>query len=64
MASIEKPSTAVSLNTVATGAALAVSPKMLWMLAANSGAESRQTLRGPGALLVHESGSASALGRI
>ena len=56
LASTEKPSTVGSLNTVATGAASAVSPKMVWMLAANSGAVSRQSLRGPGALLVHGSG--------
>src|SRR5215831_19701059 len=43
LASTEKPSVVGSLNTVATGAALAVSPKIEWMLAANSGAESRQS---------------------
>src|SRR5678809_1165521 len=53
LASIENPRLVGSLNTVAIGAALAVSLKMLRMLAANSGALSRHSLRGPGALLVH-----------
>src|SRR5665213_580112 len=61
-ASIEKPRAVGSLNTVATGALPAASLKMLWMLAVNSGALRRQTLRGPGALLVQGSGGLSALG--
>src|SRR5450432_1055623 len=61
-ASIEKPSVVGSLNTVPTGAALAGSLKMLWMLAANSGPLSRHSLRGPGALLVQGSGGLSTLG--
>ena len=56
LASIENPRLVGSLNTVATGAALAVSLKMPRMLAANSGPLSRQSLRGPGALLVHSVG--------
>src|SRR5947208_12772316 len=62
-ASTENPSTDGSLKTVEIGAALDVSPKMLRMLAANSDAVSRQSLRGPGALLVHALGAASVLGR-
>src|SRR6185503_12182308 len=49
-----------SLNTVAIGAAFAVSLKMARMLAVNWGPVSRHSLRGPGALLVQGSGVASA----
>jgi len=48
---------------VEIGAALDVSPKMLRIDAANSDAVSRQSLRGPGALLVQALGAASVLGR-
>jgi hypothetical protein len=48
------------LNTVAIGAAFAVSLKMARMLAVNWGPVSRHSLRGPGALLVQASGVASA----
>src|SRR5262245_47720400 len=59
-ASMANPRLVGSLNTVAIGAAFAVSLKMARMLAVNWGPVSRQSLRGPGALLVQASGVASA----
>src|SRR6185312_5294565 len=64
LASTENPSTEGSAKTVVMGAAFDVSPKMLWMLLVNSDAVRRQSLRGPGALLVHGLGDASALGNV
>src|SRR5262245_16008628 len=60
LASIENPRLVGSLNTVAIGAAAAVSLKMARMLAANAGPLRRQSLRGPGALLVHAIGGVRA----
>src|SRR6478609_2447631 len=50
LASIAKPRFVGSLNTVAIGAALDVSLKIVRMLAVNSGPLRRHSLRGPGAL--------------
>ena len=60
LASIENPRLLGSLNTVAIGAAAAVSLKMARMLAVSAGALRRQSLRGPGALLLHAIGGVSA----
>src|SRR4051812_45367553 len=54
LASTEKPRITGSLNTVAMGAAWDVSLNKVRIVAANSAAVRRRSMRGPGTLLVHD----------